>query len=345
MSHHVDELRYGQAELDDDHVGDVWHGPRPLVVAAEQLLEEIILGVRVGLAVTKNCRCKRRHADTPTHTLLAQISHCDIPTRRLCFSVILIGGNTEIRSVKEDWSCSGNAGDHIDGFFIPVSSNPLPPNSSKSAMMLWILGERGTVVKFGVFFYLVKSYWFLFTSLDLFDPGLPHESRVLKFVEASGGNTEGASLLHLLSAKCYYNVCVATQKVGAKSNWLWIRAADRFACRLRSAGYCFPPEWLSWKETGIPSSGDCRFHLHKCCQSQLHTSLLACVKQRWANFSLVKGVYCQTVCHSELQLMHKAIKWRRRRWGGCFCFLSAYQAASGQVLSVKGKIILLSYIN
>lgn len=60
-SHHVDELRYGQAELDDDHVGDVWHGPRPLVVAAEQLLEEIILGVRVGLAVTKNCRRKRRH--------------------------------------------------------------------------------------------------------------------------------------------------------------------------------------------------------------------------------------------------------------------------------------------
>lgn len=220
------------------------------------------------------------------------------------------------------------------------------------------LGRKGNcceVLGFFFFFYLVKSYWFLVTSLDLFDPSLPHEGRVLKFVEASGGNTEGVFLLPLLSAKCYYNVCVASQKVEAKSNWLWIRAADRFACRLRSAGYCFPPEWLSWKETGIPSSGDCRFHLHKCCQSQLHTSLLACVKQRWANFSLVKGVYCQTVCHSALQLMHKAIKRRRRRWGGgddsvLFFFLSAYRAASGQVLSVKGKMIvydryLLSYIN
>lgn len=176
-------------------------------------------------------------------------------------------------------------------------------------------GRKGNCCEVFFSFYLAKSYWFLFTSLDLSDPSLPHEGRLLKFVEASGCNTEGVSLLPLLSVKCYYNVCVASQKVGAKSNWLWIRAVDRHACRLRSAGYCFPPEWLSWKETGIPSSGNCRFHLHKCCQSQLHTSLLACVKQRWANFSLVKGVYCQTVCHSVLQLLQKAIKWRRWRWG------------------------------
>lgn len=71
--------------------------------------------------------------------------------------------------------------------------------------------------------------------------------------------------------------------------------------------YYFSAEWTAWKYTGIPSLGDYRFHLHKCSQSQLHTSLLACVKWRWANFSLVKGVYCQTVCHSVLQLMHKTI--------------------------------------
>lgn len=55
-THHVDELRYGQSKLDNDHIRDVWHGSRPLVVTSEQLLEEIILGVRVGLVVTKNCR-------------------------------------------------------------------------------------------------------------------------------------------------------------------------------------------------------------------------------------------------------------------------------------------------
>lgn len=55
-THHVDELRNGQAKLDNDHIRDVWHGSRPLVVTSKQLLEEIVLSVRVGLLVAKNCR-------------------------------------------------------------------------------------------------------------------------------------------------------------------------------------------------------------------------------------------------------------------------------------------------
>ena len=59
MTHHVDELRYGQPKLDNDHIGDVWHGSGPLVVTGKQRFEEIILSVRMGLLVTKSCR--KRH--------------------------------------------------------------------------------------------------------------------------------------------------------------------------------------------------------------------------------------------------------------------------------------------
>lgn len=74
--------------------------------------------------------------------------------------------------------------------------------------------------------------------------------------------------------------------------------------------YHFSPGWMAatGKQTGILSLRDYPLHLYKCSQSQLHTSLLACVKWRWANFSPARGVYCQTVCHSALQLMQKTIQ-------------------------------------
>lgn len=52
---HIDELRDGEAELDDDHVRDVGDGSGPLVVAGEQSLEELVLGVGVGLIVAQDC--------------------------------------------------------------------------------------------------------------------------------------------------------------------------------------------------------------------------------------------------------------------------------------------------
>lgn len=56
LTHNINELRYGQSKLDNDHISDVWHGSRPLVVTSEQLFEEVILSMRVGLLATKNCR-------------------------------------------------------------------------------------------------------------------------------------------------------------------------------------------------------------------------------------------------------------------------------------------------
>lgn len=44
-SHHVYQLCDGQAELDDDHVGDVPRRTRPLAVGAEQAPEEFVLAV------------------------------------------------------------------------------------------------------------------------------------------------------------------------------------------------------------------------------------------------------------------------------------------------------------
>lgn len=55
-THHIDELCDGQSELDDDHVSDVGHGSGILVVTSKELLEEVILSMRVGLLATKNCR-------------------------------------------------------------------------------------------------------------------------------------------------------------------------------------------------------------------------------------------------------------------------------------------------
>lgn len=54
-THHVNELSYGQSKLDNDHVGDVRHRSRPLVVTGEQRLEEVVLGVRVRLVIAKSC--------------------------------------------------------------------------------------------------------------------------------------------------------------------------------------------------------------------------------------------------------------------------------------------------
>lgn len=51
-THHVNELGYGEAKLDDDYIRCVWDGSGPLVVANEKLLEEIILCMRVGLLVS-----------------------------------------------------------------------------------------------------------------------------------------------------------------------------------------------------------------------------------------------------------------------------------------------------
>jgi len=51
-AHHVDELGDGQSKLDDDHVGHVGHGPRPLVVADEELGEQLVFGV---LLIARNC--------------------------------------------------------------------------------------------------------------------------------------------------------------------------------------------------------------------------------------------------------------------------------------------------
>lgn len=57
--------------------------------------------------------------------------------------------------------------------------------------------------------------------------------------------------------------------------------APRFAAGTRALDH-LSLGWMAaaWKQTGILSPGDYRVHLYKCGQSQLHTSLLACVKWR-----------------------------------------------------------------
>lgn len=55
-THHVNELGYGEAKLDDDDVRGVWYGPGPLVVTDKELLEEFVLGVRVSLLIGPGCK-------------------------------------------------------------------------------------------------------------------------------------------------------------------------------------------------------------------------------------------------------------------------------------------------
>lgn len=45
---HVDELGDGQAEVDQHHVGGVGDGPRQLVIADEQVLQQALLCVAPG---------------------------------------------------------------------------------------------------------------------------------------------------------------------------------------------------------------------------------------------------------------------------------------------------------
>lgn len=54
-TYHVNELRDGQPEVDKDHVGDVGHGPGPLVVAREKRLQQPFLRVGPGLHVAAHC--------------------------------------------------------------------------------------------------------------------------------------------------------------------------------------------------------------------------------------------------------------------------------------------------
>lgn len=56
-THHIDELRDGEPEFHDDHVGGVGHRPGPSVVAGEEVLEEALLRVAAGLLLRRGC-CK-----------------------------------------------------------------------------------------------------------------------------------------------------------------------------------------------------------------------------------------------------------------------------------------------
>lgn len=58
-TYHVNELCDGQPEVDENHVRDVGHGPGPLVVASEELLQQPFLCVGPGLHVAACCGDRR----------------------------------------------------------------------------------------------------------------------------------------------------------------------------------------------------------------------------------------------------------------------------------------------
>lgn len=117
----------------------------------------------------------------------------------------------------------------------------------------------------------------------------------------------------LISKELLLCMCGFTMRGGLTKLILNMQSRQIFVQFQTESLYYFSAEWIAWKQTEIPSLRDYRFHLHQWSQSQLHTSLLACVKWRWANFSLVKGVYCRSVCHSVLQLMQKTINWQLKQ--------------------------------
>lgn len=63
-SYHINELGDGQAELDDDDIRGVWHGPGPLVVTNEKLFEEFVLRMWMSLLITGHWGCKKGYPET-----------------------------------------------------------------------------------------------------------------------------------------------------------------------------------------------------------------------------------------------------------------------------------------
>lgn len=50
-TYHINELRDGQAEVDKNRIRDVSHGPGPLIIAREELLQQPLLRMSPGLCM------------------------------------------------------------------------------------------------------------------------------------------------------------------------------------------------------------------------------------------------------------------------------------------------------
>lgn len=126
----------------------------------------------------------------------------------------------EMNTVEGDWvSCTGNAGIIYPCSLIPVSSNPVLTNGSKSSMILWILGVRESVVNASCFsteayskhlsFLLVKSYWLFHILANLLISWSELPMWVFSRVRLRKYSISSSSTAPL--CLCYHNVCVASQ--------------------------------------------------------------------------------------------------------------------------------------
>ena len=60
-TYHINELRDGQAEVDKNRIRDVSHGPGPLIIAREELLQQPLLRMSPGLCMAAHWGDTRVH--------------------------------------------------------------------------------------------------------------------------------------------------------------------------------------------------------------------------------------------------------------------------------------------